>query len=283
MLKRHGVTTATVLCLLFTSFLTNACEPALETGTGMGTLELRLHDMPIDSADEVNVFIERVEVNNASDTTGWSVISEPARSFDLLELTNGAYEVLGTAELEAGRYPQIRLVLAESGHDVVIDGESYAMNVPSGANTGVKVNVNAMIEPDIEYVLMLDFDASRSVVQTGVAGAGHGNEHSSATAKPRYQLKPVVSATNQAMTGNIEGTVEPAEAEPVVYAVAGSDTVSSTVADTTSGEFKLIGLEEGSYTVSIDPRNDGFQSQNISGVQVTAGNTADLEMVEVSR
>lgn len=279
---RYWVSSSVLVCLFFMLFFFSGCEPGTETGTGMGTLVVRLHDMPIDSADEVNVFIERVEINNANDSTGWSVISEPGQSYDLLELTNGAYEVLGTAQLEPGLYPQIRLILSESGHDVVINGESYAMDVPSGAQTGVKLNVNARIEEDIEYVVMLDFDASRSVVQRG-RGIGNGNEHRNEGSQTQYLLKPVISGTNLAITGNIAGTVNPAAARPVVYAIAGSDTVSSTVADTLSGEFKLIGLEKDIYTVAFIPRDSTYQPKDSTGVQVTVGETADLETVKLSQ
>lgn len=236
-----------------------------------GTMEVRLHDAPIDSADAVNVFVERVEVNKQGDPDSWTTISEPAQSYNLLELTNGAYEVLGEAELEAGTYHQIRLILSEDNHSVVIDGETHDMIVPSGAQTGVKLQVNAEIEEDITYVLLLDFDASRSVVK-----AGQNNPSVS------YLLQPVIRGTNEAVTGNIAGTVSPADAEPLVYAIAGSDTLSSTVADTSDGTFKLIGLEAGSYTVSVDPRNDGYQSADQPDVSVTVGETNDIGTITLT-
>lgn len=231
--------------------------------TSMGTMEVRLHDAPA-KYDAVNIFIERVEVNREESSEGWITISEPNQTFDLLELTNGAYEVLGEAELKAGTYHQIRLILGQDGHSVVVDGEEKNLFVPSGEQTGVKLNVNAEIGEDITYTLLLDFDASRSVVE-----AGHQDQ-------VQYLLKPVIRASNQAITGNIEGTVSPAEAQPVIYAIADSDTLTSTYADTTNGYFKLVGLEEGSYTVSIDPGNTAYQSKDTTGVEVTTGETNSL-------
>ncbi|HEX6982116.1 MAG TPA: DUF4382 domain-containing protein [Balneolaceae bacterium] len=244
------------------------------TGTNgsMGTLTVEMTDAPIDSADAVNVVIERVEVNNEEDSKGWIVINEPNKTYNLLKLVNGATTVLGSATLEPGTYSQIRLILAQEGHSVVIDGEEYAMMVPSGAQTGVKLNINAEIKPDVEYTILLDFDASRSVVATG---------RNNPTIK--YLLKPVIKATNKAITGSIAGTVSPVEALPVVYAIADSDTLASTIADTSSGDFKLIGLEEGSYTVSIDPRNDAYQPESVDGVQVTVDETNDIGTVELSQ
>jgi hypothetical protein len=263
------------LTLLFVvAVFFTACD---NSGTGsdgsMGTMTVEMTDAPIDSADAVNVFIERVEVNNAEDEEeGWIVLNEPQQEYNLLELTNGATEVIGSSELEAGTYNQIRLILSEGGHSVEVNGEVHDMMVPSGPQTGIKLNINAVIEPDIEYVLLLDFDASRSVVAAGQPGNA-----------VKYLLKPVIEAKEKAITGNIEGVVDPAEAKPVVYAIANSDTLGSTIADTTSGDFKIIGLEEGSYDVSIDPRNDDYQSETVEDVSVTIGQTNDLGTVELNQ
>lgn len=250
-------------------FIITGC--GTDSNTGMGTMEVRLHDMPIDSADAVNVFVERVEINSVDDTTGWQTISSPEQSYNLLELTNGAYAVLGDTALPAGTYPQIRLILSQDGHSVEIDGDTYDMMVPSGAQTGVKINVNAEIEDGVNYVLMLDFDASRSVVEAG-----------NNPVTP-YLLQPVISGSNEAVTGGISGTASTAEAEPLVYAIAGQDTVSTTVADTSSGFFNLIGLEEGSYTVSVEPRNDNFARWDTTDIDVTVEETTELGTIELSQ
>lgn len=247
------------------SVLLTGCGTGSDTGTGTMTVEMT--DAPIDSADAVNVFIERVEVQS-QDGSGWITLNEPQQEYNLLELVNGATAVIGSAELEEGTYNQIRLILSRDGHSVVVDGMEYPMKVPSGAQTGVKLNINAEIEPGIEYVLLLDFEASKSVVKAGQSGI--------------YLLKPVIRAQEKAITGNIAGTVDPADAEPVVYALANSDTLASTIADTSSGEFKLIGLEEGTYSIFLHPRNGSYQSKTIDNVDVTVEETNDIGLIELS-
>ncbi len=256
----------TLAVVLFTG-----CDTTGSNGN-MGILTIEMTDAPIDSADAVNVVIKRVEVNNEKDSKGWIVINNPNKTYNLLELVNGATAVLGSATLEPGTYNQIRLVLAQDGHSVVIDGGVYAMIVPSGAQTGVKLNINAEIKPGIEYTILLDFDASRSVVVTGRNNPA-----------VEYLLKPVIRATNKAITGIIAGTITPVEAQPVVYAIAGSDTLASTIADTSSGDFKLIGLKEGSYDVSIAPRHDVWQGTTVEGVSVTANETTDVGTIELTQ
>lgn len=258
--------------LLSFSLLFVGCDSQLgNNDSDTGTMEVRLFDAPIDSADEVNVNILRVEVNREEDDEGWQVISEPDSTFNLLELTNGAYAVLGEQELEAGTYHQIRLILSQDGHNIVVDGEEHDLKVPSGAQTGIKLEVDAEIEPGITYVLLLDFDVSKSVVKAGMNNPALD-----------YLLKPVIRATNQATTGNIAGTVDPAEARPMVHAIdANDDTLASAAADTSNGGFMLMGLDEGTYTVSIDPRNDDYLSKDTTGVSVTVGETNDLGTIEL--
>lgn len=247
------------------------CE-SMGNEADFGTLTVEMTDAPIDSADAVNVAIQRVEVHNQADNEGWVVLNEVNKTYNLLALVNGATTVLGSKELEAGTYNQIRLILAPDGHSIVIEGQEYSMMVPSGAQTGVKLNINAEIEPGIEYTMLLDFDASRSVVQ-----AGQNNP------AVKYLLKPVITATNKAVTGSISGTVNPVDAQPVVYALAESDTLATTIADTSSGKFRLIGLEEGTFTVIIDPRNEVYQSESVESVKVTVDETTEIGTIELNQ
>lgn len=236
--------------------------------SGMGTLEVRLVDAPIDNAKEVNVAINSVQVNNSETDTGWVTISEPGETFNLLNLTNGAYAVLGEAELEAGTYEQIRLILDSDGNSIVFEnGDTESLFVPSGAQSGLKLNVNAEIEPGFTYTLILDFNASKSVVKAGNSG--------------KYLLKPVIRATNMATTGKIAGTVLPAEARSQVHAIVGEDTLTTTFADTTDGTFELIGLEGGSYTVGFEPREEGFAGKDTTNIEVSVGETNDIGTVEL--
>ncbi|WP_445664076.1 DUF4382 domain-containing protein [Fodinibius sp. AD559] len=271
LLKR--ITLLPIALLIGLSMMFVGC--GTDSDSGSGTMTVEMADAPIDSADAVNVFIERVEVNRVGSPDGWVTLNEPQQEYDLLELTNGATTVIGSAELEAGTYPQIRLILTKSGHSVEVDGSTYDMFIPGGPQTGIKLNINAEIEEDIEYVLLLDFDASKSVVE-----AGQNDQNP-------YILKPTIKAKEKAITGNIEGTVNPPEAEPVIYAIddvnaTNPDTLASTIANTTDGYFKLIGLEEGTYDISVNPRNDeNYSSTTVEDKDITAGSTNNIGTVDV--
>lgn len=262
MIKKLAIGIAAFSMIAFTG-----CS--LNSDGEVGTMLVKLHDNPADY-DEVNIFVERVEVNNTAGDDGWQTISEPNESFDILKLTNGEFEIIADAQLEAGTYPQIRLVVSRDQNTVVVDGVSHSLTVPSGAETGVKLNVNAEIEEGIQYVLLLDFDAGRSVVETGQAQT------------PGYILQPVIRATPEAITGNIGGVVSPVDARAAVYAIAGNDTLSTTYADELTGEFLLVGLEAGSYTVSAAARDGDYNPASVEDVDVTVGDTNDIGTIELS-
>lgn len=262
-MKTLNLFTASLFALVL---IIAGCDTAPQSETG--TLEVRLVDAPIDSVSEVNIVIDSVQVNNTDNEEGWITISEPMQSYDLLKLTNGAYEVLGEVDLEPGTYEQIRLILNPEGNNLVFPDERVEdLFIPSGAQTGVKLNVNAEIEAGFTYTLILDFDASRSVVKAGNSG--------------KYLLKPVIKASNEATTGIVSGTVLPADAKSKVMAIVEEDTLTTTLADTTDGTYKLLGLDPGTYRISFEPRVDGYAGTDTTGVEVTAGATTELGTTEL--
>jgi hypothetical protein len=194
------------------------------------------------------------------DDSGWiDIINEPKR-IDLLSLINGNVELLGEIDLEPGEYNQMRFILGEE-NSIVIDGESIPLDTPSAQQSGLKLNIQSEIVEGGIYTLLLDFDASRSIVQAGASG--------------KYILKPVIRSVSLQASGAIEGVIVPAEAEPWVYAIADRDTLSGTRA-TDSGNFRLIGLPAGTYQVSIEPTDSQYDHEVISNVEVENNATTIL-------
>ncbi|MCP4623946.1 MAG: DUF4382 domain-containing protein, partial [bacterium] len=114
------------------------------------------------------------EDNETTDGTGWIVISSDEQSFDLMELQDGAFDLLAEKELGAGKYTQVRLKITDENDAagepktyVMIDGEKFELTVPSGTKSGLKLTKGFTITADRETVLYLDFDAQKSVNQTG--------------------------------------------------------------------------------------------------------------------
>lgn len=226
-------------------------------------MSVRMTDAPA-LYQSVVVDIQSVEAHRASEaeSNGWVTLSEQPMQVDLLTLTNGADTLLGEADLEAGHYDQIRLVLGD-GNQLEMNGQTYALVTPSGQQSGYKLNIDANVQADVDYTLLIDFDASQSVVATGSSS---------------YMLKPVLHAVSLEGTGSLSGMVEPDSTRPVVYAISSSSDTTTTYADTTGG-FAFKALAEGNYSVTFKPTDDAYKDTTISNVEINAGEETDLGTV----
>lgn len=252
--------------ILFLSLLlvvSNCSKSIKSEKASEGMIKIYLTDVPT-VYDSVNIVVSEVLVHKAdtSDTAGeWIVLSESTRVFNLLDLANGAMAVLDSGSLDAGHYTQIRLLITD-GSCVVVDGQRYDLEIPSGYQTGVKLVHQFTIEENKLYELILDFDAERSIVHTG---------------SDRYLLKPTIRVIAKVTSGEIVGVTVPFETE--VFALANSDTVAYTIPDT-SGYFKLVALPEDLYSVKVVPFDTMiYADTTISGINVLAEHTTDLDTI----
>ena len=136
---------------------------------GTGKMTVRMTDAPA-PYDEVNVEIVDVQVCY-TDTTGasggWVSLATNTGVYDLLKLRDSVTAVIAAGtKLPAGKVYQMRLILGDSNW-VVKDSVIYPLTVPSGQQTGIKLNVNATINAGSDYDIVLDFDALKSVLVLG--------------------------------------------------------------------------------------------------------------------
>ena len=138
------------------------------------------------------------------------------------------------------------------------------LKTPSGQTSGVKLQLNADLESDVTYMVLLDFDAAKSVVAKGNGG---------------YNLKPVVRTITQAIAGGIRGKVTPAEYKPGIYVIsAANDTIGGFAND--NGDFLIKGVEAGTYTVKFYTE-DAAHDTTVENVSVTRDQIKDLGTVEL--
>jgi hypothetical protein len=141
-------------------------EPDGSSKLSAPRLKLLLTDAPLDEVDEVNVTFDSIEVAKyEGDQEHWVTVTSSVQTFDLLSLQNGVVADLGLAELSTGTYGQIRLHLIDSW--LVIAGEEHDLFVPSGAESGLKLNHSFEMQVGVETEILLDFDAGMSVHRTG--------------------------------------------------------------------------------------------------------------------
>jgi hypothetical protein len=236
----------------------------------MGTLKASITDAPACGFDEVNVTVSKVRVNQsatAADTdSGWTDIVVPAHQINLLSLTNGVLEVLGTTPLAAGHYNQIRLVLDANASGNMVNnvvptgGTKQNLDTPSAVQSGIKLNGTFDVAAGQQADVLIDFDACKSIVTKG---------------NGKYALKPVIKMIPVLLNG-IGGTISPTQLanHVMISAQQGGVVIGSTVPAATTGDFSLTHLPAGNYDVVITA--DGSAASVISGVPVAATGTTAI-------
>lgn len=116
--------------------------------------------------EHINLTVVSVEIRKADDSLGWITIAEPNATYDFLQLVDGVTAELASVAIEPGRYTMLRIIVAEV-NEIVFDGTSEALTVPSGSETGVKLRFDIVIEGTETLTATIEFDAATSVVSTG--------------------------------------------------------------------------------------------------------------------
>ena len=237
------------------------------TGSAQGTLRLAITDAPSCGYDAVNITIEKVRVHRNIDAAdgdaGWSeIVLSPARRIDLLTLSNGVLQDLGQTLLPAGKYTQLRLVLAANGtatpppNSVVPTGETEtALTTPSAQQSGLKLNTNIDVASDQVADFVLDFDACKSVVKRGNSG--------------QYNLKPVISViprlsdAGMRVVGYVDASI--AGSAALVSLQSNGVPVKATSPDA-NGQFVLYPVPAGTYDLVVT--STGHVTAVMTGVPV---------------
>ncbi len=234
--------------------------------SGNGELKMYMVDSPA-NFDAVFINVTEVDVHSVTSDSngGWFVLNNTPRMYNLISLRNGNSTILGDTALAAGHYSQIRLILG-AGSQVVVNGIAYSLTVPGGFQTGIKLNCDFDIQANAAYQITLDFNAAKSIIQSG----------------SKYILQPVIRAEANESSGTISGTVLPAASQAVIWTVSNSDTVTA-YADAASGFFKLMALPAGSYTLNIQASDTtAFKSTTLNNVVVASGKNTDEGTITLS-
>ncbi|WP_163708051.1 DUF4382 domain-containing protein [Mangrovibacterium lignilyticum] len=290
--------------VLLTAFALGVLASCTSTDEGIagndstkGSLKVLLTDAPFpsDQVAEVNVTIDKVSIKKVDDATteetdesGFIILSEETQEFNLLDLQNGIVANLAdTSAIEVGTYSEIRLHIVKA--EVVLTeeegSETFDLKIPSGTSSGLKIKIDGGVEikGNLEAVVIVDFDVSRSFLVQGNP-AKNGKELTG------FKFKPVVRATAQDFSGEISGKVtfnyyddanaplDSISAGIPVYILSGEDTISSALTDD-QGYYSVIGLVAGTYTVacSVDGYNDFSESYDVIEKETT---TVNINMEE---
>lgn len=262
----------TVFLGLFAVIFAASCDMESNSDTSIKAGHAKVNFYLIDAPanyDEVWIEVLRVEVlmkgNNEDNGSAWINLpyESPDQKINLLSLTGGTSEHLGELEVPAGEISQIRLILGEDNY-LMQGGNRLDLKTPSAQQSGLKLKVDKPLNEGISYDLVIDFDASRSIVKAGNSG--------------QYILKPVLRVIAEE-SATIEGTVLPLEAGPVIVSAYIDQDSVGTFADE-DGKFVIRGLKAGAYKLIFTP-NDDYQEKTIEDIMTQLGQVKNIELVEL--
>jgi hypothetical protein len=177
--------------------------------------------------------------------------------YNILRFRNGLDTLFATGTLPNARVRKIRLTLGTQ-NSVMKDGIRSSLRLHDN-DREVVADLSAAsfeITSTGQVLFWIDFDASRSI-QVDNSGSGNNNG---------YRLKSHIKIFTRGNSGEIEGRVLPRAADALVMAINGTDTTSA-IPEDDNGEFKIVGLNAGTYKVFIDGQN-GYNDTTINNVIV---------------
>lgn len=242
------------------------------------TLTISLTDAVIDSAQKVVVQFSGLSIKpKKGDDIEYTF--ETPQSIDLLSLQGAVFTSLISEQvIPTGKYTSIRLhVNAKDGvHDTYIqldDGSEHELTIPSGSQSGLKINSSFELKEAEKLHLMIDFDLRKSVV------VSHN----------QYKLRPTLRMVDMADVENISGSINTvlltagdcSDSYPgtdnVVYLFEGHDVTEDDVDErdaVTSAavnlnpangqyEYTLAFIPPGKYTLAFTCREDDEDDDDI--------------------
>ncbi len=193
---QHSLLLAIMTC--FTLVLAG-CGGGGGSSASDGSMSLSITDAPVDGVSAVVIEFTKVQVHSSNGNTLDFVLAAP-KQIDLLQLTNGASEfLLDDQTLPAGDYQWIRLFVdvSDTTHSYVTDSTGdHPLEIPSNAQTGLKINRPFTISTEGVAEFVIDFDLRKSLHLPSAAGSP-------------YKLRPTLRMVSATVVGSITGTVDP--------------------------------------------------------------------------
>jgi hypothetical protein len=215
--------------LLITTLLT-ACgnddgDTAKTENGPMGTMSINITDAPLDEASHLFVRITGLELKPKNGKSlefifcnrhlikiDEDCLNQTTLELDLMTLTGKVSHALSDKRaIPAQQYNWIRLKLDEAnpGHiKLTSTGDTeYPLTIPSGAQTGLKINTQLSLQEGHDLRLTIDFDLRKSVHKTG---------------NGKYMLRPTLRLVDNSHIGHLSGTVDSSllateDCSPAIY------------------------------------------------------------------
>jgi hypothetical protein len=247
-----------ILSISTVILLMTSCSDDNKGGTSY--LNIKMTDAP-GNYSAVNIDLKEIELTGEGRDA--VTIDAIPGIYNLIDLSNGVDVLIASSTVESGRLEQIRLILGDN-NSVVVDGVTHPLRTPSAQQSGLKLQVHKDLVEGVTYNMLLDFDASASIVQEG---------------NGTYSLKPVIRVIEIASSGSVKGVIEPTG--HLVNITASGNGQSFSTYSNSSGQFLLSGVPEGTYSIIFYPPAP-LVTRTITDVRVTTGAVTDVGTVNLS-
>lgn len=201
----------------------------------------------------------RVQARESSLETFFLEYKPGVKEIEVSALVAGEALLLARGELPVGNVEGMRLMLGND-HSLWEDDRQYPLPLESSDKEIVPLEFNQELEFGIAYDVIVDFDLERSI-----------NVLSSDPLD--LSLNPKVTASPGIGSGEIEGRVQPTDLMPAVYAISGTDSLST---QTNSSGIFLFRIPEGTYNLYFDPKNEAFKDTTIFDVEVLQNTQTEI-------
>jgi hypothetical protein len=260
-------------------FVLAGCSGGGGDAPNSGRVSVSVTDAPVDDASSVVVQFSGVAFKREGESAE-AVQNLSPRQLNLLEYQEGrAALLLDGVTLPAGKYEWVRLIVdnqqnVRDSYITLTTGEECELRVPSGAESGLKLNRGFTLPANGSVALTIDFDLRKSI------HAPPGQQGSTESCTQGYLMRPTLRIVEDANVGAIAGTVDSAlvteDCLPKVYVFSGSGITPDDLEDTaaasdvdplvvasvdvqngaTTFAYKAAFLTPGAYTVAFTCSDD---------------------------
>ncbi len=245
-----------------------------------GDVSVKLTDdpFPISFVTEANVEITKVELKNENGE--YVTVLDNSASTNMVDYTNGATAEIAVKDVPEGKYTEAKLTMGTAS--IYLSDNRY-FNDTASANQSVTVKISPALEVQSgqKHDLLFDLDLSDSFELGGMFG---GWFTSVAQITGITSFNPDFRAVSLSKTGSIEGHVSDTQHSAMPYCIVevaydyngdGTPDTVSTIADA-HGNYKIIGLPEGTYEVTV--KADNHADAHLQNVQVSVSNTTSANV-----
>ncbi len=271
-----------------------------------GQLSLAVTDAPVDDASSVVVQFRGVAFKRAGAAPELVQNLAPSpRQLDLLQYQGGrAALLLDGATLPAGDYEWVRLIVdnetgVRDSYIVLRGGEECELRVPSGAESGLKLNRGFTLPADGSVALTIDFDLRKSI------HAPPGQRGDAGACTQGYLMRPTLRIVDDADVGAIAGHVDAELVTegclPKVYVFSGSGAAPDDIEEATGADadplvvagvavengstgyaYRAAFLPPGAYTVAFTCGDDDATADDTLTFIGTQDMTVQANLISVA-